>query len=139
MDIASFETALQAEGYGNVETRQLPAAARNAEHAHPFDVRALVLDGQISLGVSGQVRTYSKGEVFTMPADCGHTEEIGAEGVRYVVGRRTNESGSGQGAGSRSTLGRSNPTRRARTAYDMNSRCTTRATAGSWGSTMLTR
>lgn len=89
MDIASFETALQAEGYGNVETKQLPAAARNTEHAHPFEVRALVLEGQISLGVAGQVRTYAKGEVFTMPAGCGHTEEIGAEGVRYLVGRRS--------------------------------------------------
>ena len=64
------------------------AGTRNAEHAHPFEVRALVLDGQISLSVAGVARSYGKGEVFTMAAGCRHAEEIGAEGVRYLVGRR---------------------------------------------------
>jgi len=88
MDITSFESALRSEGFGNIETKQLPAAGRNTEHAHPFEVRALVLEGQISLGFAGQVRTYAKGEVFTMGAGCAHTEEVGTEGVRYLVGRR---------------------------------------------------
>ena len=30
-----------------------------------------------------------KGEIFTMAAGCEHTEEVGAEGVRYLVGRRS--------------------------------------------------
>ena len=88
MDIASFESALRSEGFGNIETKQLPAADRNTEHAHPFEVRALVLDGRISLAVGGQVRSYAKGEVFTMAAGCAHTEAVGMEGVRYLVGRR---------------------------------------------------
>lgn len=89
MDIANFESALRSEGFENIETKQLPPAGRNTEHAHPFEVRALVLDGQISLAFAGQVRTYAKGEVFTMDAGCAHTEEVGEEGVRYLVGRRS--------------------------------------------------
>ena len=88
MDIAGFETALRSEGFDNIETKQLPPAGRNTEHAHPFEVRALVLDGQIALTVSGKERTYRKGEIFTMAAGCEHTEEVGADGVKYIVGRR---------------------------------------------------
>lgn len=89
MDTSSFETALRSEGFGSIETKDLPSAPRNTGHAHPFEVRALVLEGQISLGVAGEARTYRKGEVFTMAAGCEHTEEIGVEGVRYLVGRRS--------------------------------------------------
>ena len=89
MDIETFQTQLGTDGFGNVETKQLAPTGRNKEHAHPFEVRALVLDGQISLDFEGQVRTYRKGEVFTMAAGCEHTEEVGAEGVRYLVGKRS--------------------------------------------------
>lgn len=88
MDTSSFESALRSEGFGNIETKQLPPAGRNTGHAHPFEVRALVLEGQIALTFSGEEHTYRKGEIFTMAAGCEHTEEVGAEGVRYVVGRR---------------------------------------------------
>lgn len=87
MDIASFETSLKSDGFGEIETKRLPET-HNAVHAHPFDVRALVLEGRISLSVAGESRTYGQGDVFTMAADCSHAEEIGAEGVQYVVGRR---------------------------------------------------
>ena len=87
MDITSFETSLRADGYEDIETKRLPET-HNAVHAHPFDVRALVLEGRITLSVSGESRTYGQGEIFTMAAECGHAEEIGADGVQYVVGRR---------------------------------------------------
>lgn len=93
MDIASFENSLRSDGYQEIETKALPAGTRNAEHEHPFEVRALVLEGQISLSVAGVARTYGKGEVFTMAAGCRHAEEIGAQGVRYVVGRRRGAAG----------------------------------------------
>ena len=59
-----------------------------AEHAHHFDVSALVLEGEITLGVAGQRRTYRPGDQFTMAAGCMHTEDVGPAGVRYVIGRR---------------------------------------------------
>ena len=88
MDTSSFESTLLSDGFGSIETKQLPPAGRNTGHAHPFEVRALVIEGQIALTFSGEERTYRKGEVFTMAAGCEHTEEVGAEGVRYLVGRR---------------------------------------------------
>ena len=51
-------------------------------------MRALVLDGEITLTVSGDARTYRSGDVFTMAAGCAHAESVGPDGVRYLVGRR---------------------------------------------------
>lgn len=51
MDTVGFEKALRAEGYADVESKGLPPGQHNDAHAHPFDVRALVLEGQIALSV----------------------------------------------------------------------------------------
>lgn len=87
MDTANFENSLRSEGYQEIETKELPARTHNEEHDHPFDVRALVLEGRISLSVAGATRTYAAGEVFTMAAGCKHAEQAGTNGVRYLVGR----------------------------------------------------
>ncbi len=88
MNPSSFENRLRADGYDEIETKQLAAKTDNATHAHPFDVCALVLDGEITLTVDGAARAYRNGDVFTMAAGCRHAEQIGGEGVRYLVGRR---------------------------------------------------
>ena len=88
MDTASFESGLKSDGFHQVETKSVAAGTHNAEHAHPFEVRALVLAGKISLTVAGVSSTYEKGQVFTMAANCAHAELIGPEVVSYVVGRR---------------------------------------------------
>ncbi len=88
MDAEQFEERLRQEGYGEIATRSLPPGHRNAPHAHPFEVRALVLSGQITLDVAGEPRRYGAGQVFTMAAGCEHAETVGGDGVTYVVGRR---------------------------------------------------
>jgi quercetin dioxygenase-like cupin family protein len=51
-------------------------------------VLALVLEGDITLTVQGEARTYRAGDEFSMKAGCAHVEDIGAQGVKYLVGRR---------------------------------------------------
>jgi quercetin dioxygenase-like cupin family protein len=89
MNTAEFERSLRADGYQQIETKSVSPRTHNDAHEHPFDVKALVLDGQIALMVANESRTYRVGEVFTMAAGCKHVEDIGAEGVRYIVGRRS--------------------------------------------------
>jgi quercetin dioxygenase-like cupin family protein len=48
----------------------------------------VVLDGEITLTVSGDARTYRAGDIFTMAAGCAHAESVGPAGVKYLVGRR---------------------------------------------------
>ena len=88
MDRASFEARLKAEGFPEIRVNKLQAGRHNAEHSHPFDVLGLVLEGDITLTVQSEVRTYRAGEEFSMKAGCAHVEDIGAQGVKYLVGRR---------------------------------------------------
>ncbi|HET9748571.1 MAG TPA: cupin domain-containing protein [Casimicrobiaceae bacterium] len=84
---AHFEFALRREGFA-VERKVQPPARCVPEHAHPFDVRALVLNGDITLTVEGIDYTYRVGDIFVMPAGHRHAETVGPEGVEYLVGRR---------------------------------------------------
>jgi len=88
MDRAVFEARLRAEGFPEIRENELQAGRHNAEHSHPFDVLALVLEGDITLTVQGEARTYRTGDEFSMKAGCPHVEDAGARGVRYLVGRR---------------------------------------------------
>ena len=88
MDAAAFEARLKAEGYPEIRTNALEANRHNPEHTHPWDVLALVLDGDITLTIDGKARKYAVGEEFRMQAGCRHIEDAGPSGVRYLVGRR---------------------------------------------------
>ena len=84
---AHFEFALRREGFA-VERKVQPPRRCVPEHAHPFDVRALVLNGDITLTVEGIDYTYPGGDIFVMPAGHRHAEAVGPEGVEYLLGRR---------------------------------------------------
>jgi quercetin dioxygenase-like cupin family protein len=88
VDRASFEQHLRAEGFPEIRTNQMPAGCHNDEHVHEWDVLALVLEGDITLTVDGQARTYKAGDQFSMEAGCRHVEDVGPQGVKYLVGRR---------------------------------------------------
>lgn len=87
-DLSAFEAALRADGYSEVLTREIAAGTQVDTHQHPFDVRALMLSGELALSCDGQTRTYRAGEVFTMPAGLPHAEQFGAAPASYLVGRR---------------------------------------------------
>jgi quercetin dioxygenase-like cupin family protein len=88
-----FESALRRDGFA-VERRSMPPLAVIAEHAHAFDVRALVLNGEITLTVEGENYAYREGDIFVLPAGHRHAESVGPAGVAYLVGRRTSDAGS---------------------------------------------
>ena len=88
MDPTQFETALRQNGFTEVETKAHPPGRLVPDHVHPFDVRALVLEGEITLTVGGQATAYRPGQVFIMEGGRHHAEAIGTEGVRLLVGRR---------------------------------------------------
>ena len=84
---AHFEFALRRDGFA-VERKKVPPHACVPDHVHPFDVRALVLNGEITLTVEGIDYTYREGDIFVMPAGHRHAEAVGPEGIDYIVGRR---------------------------------------------------
>lgn len=57
MDQSAFEARLRVQNYPEIRTNQLAPNCRNAEHTHAFDVKALVLEGEITLTIAGAART----------------------------------------------------------------------------------
>lgn len=88
MDTHVFESELKRDGY-DVMTNTTPGAKVNPEHSHPFDVRAMVLKGAMTLNRDGQSQTYKPGEIFAMPRGCLHYESYGPEGAVVLLGRKT--------------------------------------------------
>jgi len=82
-----FELALRRDGF-DVRRDTMPPDTVVSEHAHPFDVRALVLNGEITLTVEGVQYAYREGDIFVLPAGHRHAEAVGPAGVDYLVGRR---------------------------------------------------
>src|SRR5438128_4769099 len=60
MNRAEFESELCEQGYQEIADRRMSPNATNPEHAHEFDARLLVLEGE--------ERTYRAGENFAMTA-----------------------------------------------------------------------
>jgi quercetin dioxygenase-like cupin family protein len=87
MDQKTFEAELKKQGY-EVMTNTTPGAKVNPEHSHPFDVKALVLKGALTLNREGGSQTYKPGEVFTMARGCVHFESYGDEGAVVLLGRK---------------------------------------------------
>ena len=82
-----FEFALRRDGF-DVQRNTVAPGTVVVEHAHPFDVRALVLDGEITLTLEGVDYAYREGDIFVLPAGHRHAETVGPAGVDYLVGRR---------------------------------------------------
>lgn len=88
MNRETFTQSLVNDAFNEALEKSLPADDHNAAHSHPFDVRALVTQGDITLSIDGVQTPYREGEIFTMVAGCTHTEKVGPSGVTYLVGRR---------------------------------------------------
>jgi len=58
------------------------------DHTHPFEVKALVVSGQIDLVVDGVRTSYISGELFHLLENQVHTERYGNNGVQYLASRK---------------------------------------------------
>jgi quercetin dioxygenase-like cupin family protein len=88
MDKEEFAARLKADGYTEIETKAVAPRPANDGHGHPYAVRGLVLAGTFTVIQDGKSTTHRPGEIFAVAAGCVHSEEIGAEGARILVGRK---------------------------------------------------
>ena len=68
MDRQAFEIELKREGYDEILTGTTHGPKYNAEHSHPYDVKAMVIDGAITLAWEGQTQTFRPGTSSPWPA-----------------------------------------------------------------------
>lgn len=88
VDTTAFEAGLARDGYENAGIKTLEAGCHNDAHAHDFAVRAMVVEGGITLTFNGEARSYGPGDIVVMEAGCEHVEDVGPEGLKFLVGRK---------------------------------------------------
>jgi quercetin dioxygenase-like cupin family protein len=66
----------------------MAAGTVNDTHSHDFDAALLVLSGNITVTTEQGTTTCRAGDTFELDNGIPHTEHIGPDGVRFLVGRR---------------------------------------------------
>lgn len=83
-----FAAQARARGFDEVLERRWEPGTVLDTHTHPFAVDALVVQGEMWLGVGDVTQHLRPGDPFVLDADVPHTERYGAEGATYWVARR---------------------------------------------------
>jgi mannose-6-phosphate isomerase-like protein (cupin superfamily) len=73
----------QAAG-ANVKVLRMDEVA-SGEEPHAYDEGLLVLDGELKLGIGGEIVTVSPGEIFIVPANTPHEVAAGSHGTLVII------------------------------------------------------
>ena len=88
MNREEFIQLLKREAYPDpVEVQREPNGHLDL-HAHPFEVKALVLSGSIDLIIDHQSQTFGPGDIFHLSYEELHAESYGLQGVKYLSARK---------------------------------------------------
>ncbi len=88
MNSEQFLQLLRRDGFPEpVEVQQVPNGQIGV-HEHPFEVKALVVEGDITIVIDGLSKLYKSGEIFHLEFKQPHAESYGPEGVKYLASRK---------------------------------------------------
>lgn len=88
MNSEQFLQLLRRDGFPEpVEVQQAPRGQLGI-HEHPFEVKALVVEGDITIVIDGLSKIYKVGEIFHLELKQPHAESYGSEGVKYLASRK---------------------------------------------------
>jgi mannose-6-phosphate isomerase-like protein (cupin superfamily) len=89
MDEKSLEEQLHREGSTDTSVWQDFPGASYPDHTHAAATAHIILDGEMTLTMKGESRTYYAGERCDIPAGAVHSARAGPQGCRYLIGKRT--------------------------------------------------
>ena len=88
MNSEQFLQLLRRDGFPEpVEVQQVPNGQIGV-HEHLFEVKALVVEGDITIVIDGLSKNYKAGEMFHLELKQPHAESYGSEGVKYLASRK---------------------------------------------------
>jgi quercetin dioxygenase-like cupin family protein len=94
MNVDEFERQMAREGFSAPIAGEYEPHRFNDAHAHAFEVRGLIVRGEMTITPVGGVATrYRAGEIFVMPLAAQHREQIGPDGCAYIWGKRETAAG----------------------------------------------
>ncbi|CAN7564018.1 cupin domain-containing protein [Caballeronia sp. dw_19] len=88
MERDDFIEMLARGGFQTTVLVEREAGASLDDHAHAFEAKALILEGELTLSIDNKDTRYRPGDVFHLRANETHSERYGPEGVCYLVGRK---------------------------------------------------
>jgi len=84
----SFRADALAQGFDEVIVREWAPGQVLDTHTHPFEVKALVVRGEVALTQGESTRVLHAGEGFELTREAPHAERYGADGATFWVARR---------------------------------------------------
>jgi len=88
MNADSFKKTTAEQGFSEPVVVERAADGWLDVHSHPFEAKALILQGQIEIGWGDERQTYKTGDVFHLQAGHAHWERYGPAGVVYLSARK---------------------------------------------------
>ena len=88
MDLSQFKRQAKRDGYLETFEKSMGPSEAKSEHSHPFDLRGIVLEGQLRIDCKEMPQACAPGEVFVLDRDIRHREVAGPQGARYFVAKR---------------------------------------------------
>jgi quercetin dioxygenase-like cupin family protein len=88
MERNTFIESLTKDGFPDAVEVTREANTVMDVHEHPFEAKALIIEGEMQICVGDDEQTYRVGDVFHLPAHLAHSERYGPSGVSYLVGRK---------------------------------------------------
>jgi quercetin dioxygenase-like cupin family protein len=79
---------LDAEGFSHTFVWQDGPRTFYPDHTHAGLTAHIILDGDMTLTMDGQSRTYRVGDRCDVPASAVHSAQMGTRGCRYLVGEK---------------------------------------------------
>jgi len=83
-----FRKLLAEQGFDEPVLVERAPATQLDNHVHPFEALALIISGDITISTEQCDITYQPGETFHLQPNELHREAFGAQGVRYLAGRK---------------------------------------------------
>lgn len=89
MDEAAFRQQMKSEGYEKIDVIEWDSTVSNELHSHEFAASAMVLSGELTVTTAdGKATTCGAHDTFALAANVPHAEQVGPEGVRFIVARK---------------------------------------------------
>jgi quercetin dioxygenase-like cupin family protein len=88
LDESELRKKLEAEGFAHTFVWEDGPQAFYPDHTHDGLTAHIILDGEMTLKMNGEARTYCVGERCDVPAGAAHSARMGPRGCRYIVGEK---------------------------------------------------
>ena len=88
MTESDFREHLRKMDYPAPEPLDRAPHTHHPEHAHDFDVAALIVEGELSVTTARGTVTCRAGDLFELAGGIVHSELYGPAGAKVLVGRR---------------------------------------------------